>query len=220
MTALDLLPRRALSRWLASAMAPALALTLATADAHAQRLSVTPQPGLWEIDNKITYNGVDLFAQMRSMQAEMLRQLPADQRAMAEQMMREQMQAMSGQSRDCVTAEEARELADPKRLVERMNEPDEEGTLDCRHELVSVSGNTMQVRGQCAPQDGWNGQTQGTMTLHDARRWSSRFTGTGRLRGEATAMPGIPNPAGPVEFAVVSSGRWVAASCGDVKPQR
>lgn len=210
----------------AGTVGPLSTLALATlmavmtaAPASAQRLSVTPQPGLWELENKISYNGVDLLAQMRAMQAEMLRQLPEAQRAMAEQMMSEQLSAFDGTSQECVTAEEAREMSDPQRLIERMNDPDEEDALSCRYELASVSGNTVNVRGQCEPQDGWNGQVQGTLTLHDARRWSSRFSGTGRLRGEAAAMSGIPNPTGPVEFLISSNGRWVAASCGDVAPR-
>jgi hypothetical protein len=203
----------------AATLGVALATLLLAAPASAQRLSVTPQPGLWQVENQVSYNGVDLLAQMRAMQAEMLRQLPADQRAMAEQMLREQGEALGGSSRECLTAEQAREMADPRRLLERMNEPDEDGDLSCRYELVSVSGNTLQVRGQCEPQDGWNGRMQGTMTLHDARRWSSRFSGTGRLRGEAATMPGIPNATGPVEFVISSNGRWVTATCGDVAPR-
>lgn len=108
------------------------------------------------------------------------------------------------------------ELTDTRALVDRLNGEDETG--GCRCELVSAGGNNLQLRGQCNPEDGWSGRVQGSFTLLDAKRWSGRFPGSGRLIG--AALPGIPNPTGVVTRVIEMSGRWVAAACGNSQPER
>jgi hypothetical protein len=201
-----------------SALLSVLATLALSAPAAAQRLSVTPSPGLWESTQKMLLNGVDAMAAMRTAQAEMLKSLPPADRAMAEQMMKAQAGAFGGPQRECLTAQAVRELNDPALLLAHLNKQSAEEGDACRHQVVSVSGNTIQVRSQCKPQEGWQGTMQGTLTLHDERRMSHRFTGSGKLVGEA--MPGIPNPTGTVNIVVEGQGRWLGAACGDVKPGR
>jgi hypothetical protein len=202
------LPRRAASA--------ALVAVLAASPALAQRLSPAPTPGLWENTNKITLNGVDLMAAMRQAMEQSLKELPPAQRAQAMQALQAQAAVIGGTTAECLSPAMARELTEPRALVDRLNR--EEDNAGCRYELVSASGSTVRLRGQCKPEDGWNGAVQGSFTLNDAKRWSARFTGSGRLLGEA--MPGIPNAQGEVQMVIEMSGRWVAASCGSVKPER
>ncbi len=188
--------------------------------ALAQKLSVTPTPGLWENSMTIKMNGVDMMATMRAAQAEALKELanlPPAQRAEIEKMMGQALAGAGAPQQSCLTPEQARVAADPKALLRQMTE---EGGADqeCRFELVSVSGNTLKLRGTCKPEDGWNGVVDGSMTLHDAKRWSSRFSGQGRMQGEM--MPGMAAPGGRVEMLMEGSGRWLAANCGSVAPER
>jgi hypothetical protein len=185
--------------------------------AQAQRMSVTPTPGLWETRQQLTLNGADIVQIVRDMQQQMLAGMNAQERAAAERMMADQADALSGIERECITAEDAREMADPQRLVARMNEVNEEDTGQCRFELVSVSGNTVRVKGRCAPEEGWAGDLDGVLTLHDSKRWTARFTGSGRLAGEG--IPGVPNAGGKVDAVMESTARWLGADCGRV-PRR
>lgn len=196
--------------------AAAALLAAAATPVLAQRLGPAPTPGLWENTQKITLNGVDLMAAMRQAMEQSLKELPHAQRAQAAQAMQAQAAAFGGTTPECLSPAMARELTEPRALVERLNR--EEDNAGCRYELVSASGSTMQLRGQCKPEDGWNGTVQGSFTLNDAKRWSGRFTGSGRLLGEA--MPGIPNAQGEVQMVIEMGGRWMAASCGNVKPER
>jgi hypothetical protein len=187
---------------------------------QAQKLSVTPAPGLWENSMTFKVNGVDMMAALRAAQAEAMKELknlPPDQRAMMEQMMQQALDGAGGPQRSCLTPEQARVAADPQALLRQMSE-DGGGAQECRFELVSVSGNTLNLRGTCKPEEGWNGVVNGSMTLHDARRWSSRFSGQGRMQGEM--MPGLPAPGGVVEMLMEGSGRWLGADCGSVAPER
>ncbi len=189
------------------------------AGAQAQKLSTTPTPGLWEHRMGMTLNGVDVMAGLRAAQAEAMKELqnlPAEQRAMMAQMMQQAMAGAGGPQQSCLTPEQARAAADPQALLQQMNEEREE--QGCRFALESVSGNTLKLRGTCKPEDGWNGVIAGTMTLHEAKRWSSRFSGQGKMQGEA--MPGLNAPGGQVEMVMESSGRWLAADCGRVAPER
>jgi hypothetical protein len=198
----------------------ALLLTLLHPAAQAQKLSITPAPGLWENSMKITLNGVDMMAAMRAAQAESLKQLqglPPAQRAQMEQMIQQAMGAAGGPQQSCLTPAQAQAAADPKALLRQLAEG-EDADQNCRFEVESVTGNTLKMRGNCKPEDGWNGVVTGTMTLHDAKRWSSRFNGQGRVQGEM--MPGITAPGGQVQMVMEGSGRWLSASCGSVAPER
>jgi len=195
-----------------------------TTTAQAQKLSVTPAPGLWEMTMTLKMNGVDIMAGMKAAQAEALKEmkdLPPAQLAEMEKTMQEALGGAGAPLQSCLTPEQARMAADPQALLRQMSEG-EDAEQACRFELQSVSGNTMKLRGTCKPEDGWNGVVTGTMTQHDPKRWSSRYIGQGRMQGDAMpGMPGMPaNKGAQVEMLMESSGRWVSANCGQVAPER
>lgn len=195
----------------------ALAALAVTGMAQAQRMSVTPTPGLWETRQELTLNGADILQIVRDMQQQMLAGMNAQERAAAEQMMAGQADVLSGIERECIAAEDAREMTDAQRLVARMNEVNEDDTGQCRFELVSAGGNTVRVKGRCTPEEGWTGDLDGVLTLHDTKRWTARFTGSGRLAGEG--IPGVPQADGKVEAVMQTTARWLGADCGSV-PRR
>jgi hypothetical protein len=216
-----------ITRPLALATLALASLSSLTTAAHAQKLSVTPAPGLWESTMSLKLNGVDIMAGMKAAQAEAMKQLkdmPPAQRAEMEKMMQQALGGAGAPLQSCLTPEQARMAADPQALLRQMTEG-EDAEQACRFELQSVSGNTMKLRGTCKPEDGWNGVVTGTMTQHDPKRWSSRYSGQGRMQGDAMpGMPGMPgmsaNKGAQVEMLMESSGRWLAADCGQVAPER
>jgi hypothetical protein len=185
--------------------------------AQAQRLSVTPAAGLWKTRQQLSLNGADLLTIVRDMQQKALAGLSPEERAAAERLMAEHADVLRGIERECISAEDARAMTDPQRLVAHMNAADEADTSQCRFTLVSVRGNTLRVKGRCAPEDGWAGDLDGEMTLHDARRWTTRFTGSGRMAGEP--IPGVPGAEGRVDAVMQTTARWLQADCGSV-PRR
>jgi hypothetical protein len=194
-----------------------LALSLlAAVPAMAQTLSIVPTPGLWETDSQMSLNGQDLGALMRKSMDDMLKSLPADQRAMAEQMMKGRgMPGMGGKAQDCLTAAEAARRSDPEQLLAEL----QKDSPQCRYEPVKVDGASLSFKGRCQDPEGFTGDITGEMTLTSPKAWTGRWAGVGRMRG-AEQIPGltVTNP-GQVNFGWTGSGRWVAASCGSVPPR-
>jgi hypothetical protein len=191
-----------------------LALSLlVAAPALAQTLSVTPTPGLWETDSQMTINGQDLGALMRKSMDDMLKSLPADQRAMAEQMMKGRgMPGMGGKEQDCLTAAEAARRSDPQQLLAEL----QKDSPQCRYEPVKVNGASLSFKGRCQDPEGFTGDITGEMTMTSAKAWTGRWGGVGRMRG-AEEIPGMNLPAdGNINFGWTGGGRWLAASCGSV----
>lgn len=189
---------------------------LAVAPVGAQSLSITPAPGLWEVDSRMSVNGQDLGALMRSSMQDMLKSLPADQRAMAEQMMQARgMPGIGGKKQDCLTAAEAARRSDPKQMLADL----QKDSPQCRYEPVKASGGTLSFKGRCQDPEGFTGDITGEFSLTSSKAWTGRWSGQGRMQG-AEDMPGLARKAdGTVDFGWTGSGRWLAASCGNVKPK-
>jgi len=197
--------------------AAALALVCLASPAQAQKLSPAPLPGLWETDWTLTVNGQDLGALMRQAMAQALQQMPAGQRAQAEQMMKAQGGSMApgGKQQECVSPADAAKATDPKQILAEM----QEDAPQCRFEPVSVTGSTMRFKGRCNDPEGFSGDIAGEFTLNGDKAWSGRWGGQGKLAG-AEDIPGFkPGAGGQVDYRMVGSGRWLAASCGAVKPR-
>lgn len=192
-------------------------VALATpAPAAAQTLSPAPEPGLWETQSKLTVNGQDLAAAMQAAMAAALKEMPPDQRAMAEQMMKAQAAAFGGTRQECLTAAEAARRIDARTILADL----QEDSPQCRYEPVKVSGGTVAFKGRCTDPDGFTGDVTGEMSMTSAKAWTGRWSGTGRMAGDMGSMPGLKIGAdGRVQMAWAGSGRWVAASCGNVRPQ-
>lgn len=128
---------RLLTLLCATAFYPAVLLGLSPA-VQAQKLSVTPAAGLWESSMTIKLNGVDMVAMARAAQAEAMKTMPRQERAMMEQLMQQALGSLGAPECSFLTPEQARVAADLQALLRQMSE-DRGGAQECRSELVSVS---------------------------------------------------------------------------------
>lgn len=174
-----------------------------------------PAPGLWETDWKMVINGQDLALLMKRAMEESLKGMPPAQRAQAEQMMKAQGTAFGGKEKDCVTPEEAARLADPKQMLAEM----QKDAPHCRFEPVKTGGGSVSFKGRCDDPEGFTGDIAGEFKLDGAKAWTGGWGGKGRLNG-FESVPGLTVAAdGRVDYRASGSGRWLAASCGAVKPR-
>ncbi|MGE0071133.1 MAG: DUF3617 domain-containing protein [Thiomonas sp.] len=180
-----------------------------------------PEPGLWETRTQTTYNGVDLLAEMRKNVEAQLQQMNPQQRTQMGPMLQEMRDNLSGVDKECITAEDAAKARTPQAVVDEMNKEDDSG---CRFSLVEDRGDTLRIRGDCKAtpgQGGFVGTIQGEMKASGPRAWSMVYRGTGRMVVPEDAMlpPEVKGKlAGPVQFEMKSSGRWLGPQCGAVKP--
>jgi len=193
-----------------------LAAVAAVAPALAQSLSPAPEPGLWETEGRFSVNGQDLGALMQGAMAAMLKDMPAEQRAMAEQMMKAQGAALAGgKQQECLTPAAAARRTDAKQFLAEL----QKDSPECRYESVKVAGPTLSFKGRCDDPDGFSGDITGEVTMGSARAWKGRWGGTGRM-ADAEQIPGLKMPAdGRARFEWLGSGRWLSAACGAVKPE-
>jgi hypothetical protein len=165
--------------------------------ASAQSLSPLPELGLWEERFQLLINGKDLMAQLRQSQAEMLKTMPANQRAA---MQADLKQAMSDTQRECVTKEDLAIWKDPRKALASM-----ERESQCKFDLVSASASALQFKGRCQDPDGYTGDVVGSLTMAGSRAYTFSYTGKGRMAGAEGG--------GPVEMKMTGTARWVAARC-------
>jgi hypothetical protein len=199
-------------------MKPTLAislLALAATTVSAQTLKNAPAPGLWETSWAMQVNGQDLQALMRRAMADAMAAMPAADRAAAEPMMKAQLAAFGGKRQECVTPAESARAADARQVLAEL----QQDAPGCRFEPVEVRGNTLVFKGRCNEPEGFTGNVDGEFTLAEPKAWTGRFGGQGRM-ANAEEMPGLKVGAdGRVDYRMAGSGRWLAASCGAVKPR-
>ena len=167
----------------------ATALALACLPAAAQQQM---KPGLWEVQTKMNNPQMDqAMAQMQQQMASM----PPEQRKQMEAMMAQRgvkmMPSASGMTMQvCMTKEQ----------VERNEVPQQQG--DCKHTITQRSGSTMKMTFTCAspPSSG-----EGEFTS-SSDGYTSRMTVTSAAQGK------------PETTTINSSGKWMSADCGSVKP--
>jgi hypothetical protein len=200
---------------LLAASATAAAPTAAPTATPSARLSPVPAPGLWQVGWGTTVNGQDLGRALRAMIAGQMAQMPPDQRATTEMMMRDLTggPVMGGTRQECLTPEAATRVTDPAAWLQDVLR-DAPG---CRFEPVRVAGGTLSFKGRCADPDGFTGDVTGTLTLDGPRGWTAGWSGRGRMIG-LDDLPGMKaGPDGRVDYHVRGSGRWKATSCGGVR---
>lgn len=181
------------------------ALVLTAALPAAAQLSPKPELGLWEMRTKMTVNGRDMLADMRAAQEAMMKSLPPEQRAqMAEAMKAQGAGAPSETDQECLDAKSLADWADPKARLREM----EKDAPGCKFDQTAAGGSTLQFKGRCTDPEGFTGDVTGTMTMKGPREWTALYTGKGQSQGR------------PMDMRVETRGRWLAASCGAVKPQR
>jgi len=157
----------------------------------------TTKPGLWEMTNKIGGNA-RMDAAMAQMQQQMASMSPAQRKQMQDMLARQGM-SMPGTApgggmsmKVCITPEMAARNEAP---------PVAEG--DCQHEVVSRSAQAMKIRFTCAkpPSSG-----EGTVSFQGDSGYTTVMDVTTQVDGK------------PEKMRVEGQGRWLAASCGGVKP--
>lgn len=153
-------------------------------------------PGLWEHHVKFKSQSGEMEKNRADMQAQMA-SLPPDQRRRVEQMMAKKGMSFDAEGttlRVCVTKEQA----------ERM-EPLPMNKANCRQEVLSRTSSSMKIRWTCGGDDPSNGEGE--------MRFSSDKSFTGR------AVVNSVRQGKPDRMDVESTGSWISADCGDVKPR-
>lgn len=157
----------------------------------------TLKPGLWQITQQMQGGG-ELAQAMAQMQQQMAAMPPEQRKAMQEMLAKQGAQMPSAAPgggmavKVCMTRE----------MVER-NDIAAQPQGDCRTTQQARSGNTMKVAFTCAnpPSRG-----EGQVTIASPESYSSRVTVTTTVDGR------------PQKMDMNSSGKWLAADCGSVKP--
>jgi hypothetical protein len=154
------------------------------------------KPGLWEMTQAMQgqSGGKDVAAAQAQAQKE-LAGLPPEQRKMVEAMMAKQGVSMSAGGsavRVCVS----KEMAD-------RNQPPARQDGDCKTEWSPRKGNTVNMKFSCTkpPSSG-----EGTIVFASSESYSMNMKITQTSGGKAETM------------TMQSSGKWVGADCGNLKP--
>jgi hypothetical protein len=153
-------------------------------------------PGLWEHTVKFKSQSGEMEKSMADAQARMAA-LPPDQRKMVEQMMAKQGVSMGAQgmtARTCITPEQAKRMEPPP--IEREN---------CTQDVVSRTSKSMKLKWACTGKDPSNGEGEITFTS------DKTFTGHAIVNNVRNGKPD--------RMDMDTTGHWVAADCGDVKPR-
>lgn len=173
----------------------AAALTSGALGASAQAL----QPGLWEINNKLSSSSGEMEKSMAEAQKQ-LAAMPADQRKMMESMMAKQgggmpMGAPGGGLGTSV------KICMTKEMVERNDVAAQQG--DCQHTHMPRTGNTMKFSFVCAkpPSSG-----EGQVTFVSPQAYTMKMTLNNTVRGK------------PEMMKMDASGKFLSADCGNIKP--
>jgi hypothetical protein len=172
--------------------------------AGAQSLKPAPELGQWEVRNQLLVNGKDVMADLRKQQLEALKNLPDEQRAQTEALLKQS--ANEGQ-RECLTTKDLEGWSDPRQRLAQM----ERDAPSCKFDLDSVDGPTLQFKGRCSQSDGFTGDVSGNMTMTSARAWTANYTGQGRMAD--VKVGDKVEPGAPVEIKSSATGRWLGAQC-------
>ena len=163
------------------------------AQAQAQALA----PGLWENTTKMNVATADSGANdaMARMQKEMASMPPA-QRKMMEDMLAKQgvgLGAAPNSVRVCISPEQAARGAIPQ---------DRGG---CTQESLQRTGNTLRMKFSCQGPPPSNGE--GEYTFSGDKAYSGRMKMTTSPKGQAASVD------------METTGRWISADCGALKPR-
>lgn len=175
--------------------------TFATAGLLALPLATTAQtttkPGLWEMSQK-PVGDAQSDAAMAQMRQQMASMSPEQRKTLQDSMAKQGMPLPSAGPdgglavKVCITPEMA-----------ARNQPPPMGKGDCQSEVVSRSGSTLQLRFNCKqpPSSG-----EGSVTFQGDSAYTSVMNVTSQAKGK------------PEKVRLEGQGRWLSASCGDVKP--
>lgn len=171
----------------------ALCLAIAAGSAWSETL----KPGLWEVSTRMQSGSGQMEAAMAQMQQQMASMSP-EQRRMMQDMMAKQGVGMGGAApgagmsvRLCMT----------KEMVERNEIPVQQG--NCRTTSQSHVGKTLKMAFSCSNPSS-NGEAEVTIVGPEA--YQSKVSVNTSAGGRAERMN------------MDSSGKWLGADCGSVKP--
>lgn len=173
---------------------PSLVVAAALGAACLPAAAQSMQPGLWEIHNKT--NNAEMDQAMAEMQKQ-LASMPPEQRKQMESMMAQQGVRMGKPGagggmvvQTCMT----------KEMIDRNDMPMQDG---CRVTRNQRSGNVQKIAFACTspPSSG-----EGQFTFTSPQAYSSKMTVRATVEGK------------PQTTTMETTGKWLKADCGNVKP--
>lgn len=176
----------------------ATSLLLCTASANAQ----TMKPGLWEITQKMKSGSAEMNNALAAMQDQMAKMTPLQRKQMQDMMAKQGVNMDLGAGGGAAKPGEitVRMCMTREMIAENQTAPQQPG---CTHTQSPRVGNTWKMAFTCTkPPSSGEGQT--TMTSPDA------FTMKMTINSSATGKP--------ERMDMEGAGRWLGASCGDVRP--
>lgn len=181
-----------MSPWMHHVAAALLVLPLAAA------AQTGTKPGLWEMSQKPVGNA-QADAAMAQMRQQMANMSP-EQRKTLQDSLAKQGVSLPGTGADGTLS--AQVCITPEMAARKQPPPMAKG--DCQSEVVSRSGSTMQVRFSCnkPPSRG-----EGSISFQGDSAYTSVMNVSSQAKGRAETV------------RLEGQGRWVADSCGDIKPQ-
>ena len=186
-------------------------LLTATAPLYAASITPTPEPGLWNSDSTTMINGVDMLKKMREAREAMLANMPAEQRAMVEQMMGD---AEAAGHKRCITSELAQQMTDPDTLLADAQQQ----IPGCKLKVAKNADDRLEFSGECANTEGFTGTMQGELQMVSSREMRSTFRGDGTYQVSEQLTGGLSEELnGPVKVEHRETSTWVASDCGDVQ---
>lgn len=191
-------------------------LGLFSIGSQAQSISPEPEPGLWRSEATTLINGEDLQAALRTSQQDMLKKVPEGQRAALRAALGDPQEI--GVDMECISAEEARNLTNPEKLIASARKDMPECTL----QVEQASDSSLRLTGNCAGEDGFSGDMHGELSMVSSREMRTRFTGQGVMQMDPDQAPeNLKHIATgePVNIEHSEKSTWVAADCGTVQPR-
>ena len=156
----------------------------------------TLKPGLWQITRRMEAAGADTSQATAATRKQMDAMSPEQRRSMQDRLARQGVQTANG-SRGGMTMN----ICLTPEMVRRDELPSQRG--DCNSTAKARNGNVMKFAFACTnpPSKG-----EGEVTFASPEAYTSKVTVTTTVQGQ------------PRQTTSESSGRWLAADCGKVKP--
>lgn len=166
----------------------------ASINVSAEQFNVQPRAGLWQSESQVLIDGVDVVAQVKAMQEQMMAQLPEEARQAA---------GLSAPSQDdltCLSQEQADAAQDVDQWLEQLSQ---EG---CQINKVSQTANSIEFKATCDGSSGVTGEYTGRMLAENSKSWSMTMQGMGSMGFGGN----------PVKQEISVSGKWLKDDCGNV----
>ncbi|MCB5362891.1 DUF3617 family protein [Pusillimonas sp. CC-YST705] len=176
-----------------------------------------PEPGLWHIKPEMRMNGRDVTQMMGALQAQLMAQLPAEQR---ERLPPIAKQAIQETKQVCVSAKDAKLLADPERALALWGK--ELADKGCKMGGHAVSGNTVTFEAQCPPGGKvFQGDVQGEFVYHSSRSIGAKVQGNGLpgAGGWADILQGAAQATSrALKSELIMDMQWQGKDCAGAPP--